>query len=137
MPRFPCQVATIHTRFRVSIYVASTLMRINTCWLSNATGGSAIVFVSIETYGALLSQTYGILRDYARRAFPEHGASSPFTNVLVTRFRHRVAVTLPCAQARRIHARTARLAASLSLLSSIPSRAIISTGDVTAIAGCS
>ena len=56
---------------------------------------------------------------------------------LVTWFRRRVAVTLQRAQARAIHARTARLEASSSSLSTLPYRAIISAGDLMALAGFS
>ena len=49
----------------------------------------------------------------------------------------RVAVTLQRAQSRAIHARTARLEASSSSLSALPSRAIILAGDLMAIAGFS
>ena len=51
--------------------------------------------------------------DCARRAFSEHGGSSPSTSVLVTWLRQHVAVTLQRAQARAIHARTARLEVSI------------------------
>ena len=69
--------------------------------------------------------------------FPDHGGSSPSTSVLDTWFRQRVAVTLQRAQARANHARTAPLEASSSSLSPLPSRAIISAGDLMAIAGFS
>ena len=49
----------------------------------------------------------------------------------------RIVVTLQRAQARAIHAHMARLEASPSLLSTLPSRAIISAGDLRAIAGSS
>ena len=77
------------------------------------------------------------LRDCARRAFSDHGGSSPSTSVPITWFRQRVAVTLRRAQARAIHARTARLEASSSSLSTLASRAIISARDLVAIAGFS
>ena len=87
----------------------------------------------IETFGALLSQTYEFLRD----GLSEHGGSSPSTSVLVTWFRQRIAVTLQRAQARAIHARTARLEATSSLLSTLPTCAVISAGDLMAIVGSS
>ena len=99
--------------------------------------GDTFIPIAIETYGALLSQTDEFLRDCARRAFSDHGGSSPSTSVLVTWFRQRVVVTLQRAQARAIHARTARLEASLSSLSLLPSRAIISARGLMAIAGFS
>ena len=81
----------------------------------------------------LLFQTYEFPRDCARRAFSEHGGLSPSTRVLVTWFRQRVAVTLQRAQSRAIHARTAHLEASSSLVSTIPLCAIISVGDLMTI----
>ena len=99
--------------------------------------GDTFIPIAIETYGALLSQSYEFLRDCARRAFSDHGGLSPSTSVLVTWFRQGVAVTLYRAQARAIHARTTRLEVSSSSLSILPSRAIISTGDLMAIAGFS
>ena len=69
--------------------------------------------------------------------FPTMADHPPATSVLVTWFRQRVAVTLQRAQARAIHARTARLEASSSSLSTLPSRAIISARDLMAIAGSS
>lgn len=79
-------------------------------------------------------QTDDYLRDCARRAFSEHGISSPSASVLVTWFQQRLAVTFQCTQARAIHARTARLEASSSLLSTLPSRAVVSARDLMAIA---
>ena len=67
----------------------------------------------------------------------ERGGPSPSTSVLVTWFRQRVAITLRCAQARAIHARTARLEASPSSLFTLPSCAIISAGNLMAISGSS
>ena len=99
--------------------------------------GDTFIPIAIETYGALLSQRDEFLRDCARRAFSDHGGSSLSTSVLVTWFRQRVAVALQRAQARAIHARTDRLEASSSSLSTFPSRAIISAGDLMAIAGSS
>ena len=61
-------------------------------------------------------------------------ADHPSASVLVSWFRLRVDVTLQCAQARAIHACTARLEASSSSPSTLPSRAIISGGDFMAIA---
>ena len=84
-----------------------------------------------------MSQIYEFLRDCARRAFPEHGGSSPSTSILVTWFRQRVAVTLQGVQARAIHAHTARFEATSYLLSTLPSRAIISAEDLMAIVGSS
>ena len=84
-------------------------------------------------YGALLSQRYEFLRD----GFSEHGGSSPSTSVLVTWFRQRTAVTLQRAQARALHARTARLEATSSLLSTLPACAVISAWELMAIVGSS
>ena len=56
--------------------------------------GDTFIPFAIETYGALLSQTYEALRDCVRRAFSEHGISSSSTSVLVTWFLQRVAFTL-------------------------------------------
>ena len=74
--------------------------------------------------------------DCAQRAFSDHGGSSPSNSVLVTWFRKRVAVTPQRAQGRAIYARTARLEASPSSLSTLPSPAIISARDLMAVAGC-
>ena len=51
---------------------------------ATATRQDTFIHLAIETYGALLSQTYDFLRECARRAFSEHGGSSPSTSVLVT-----------------------------------------------------
>ena len=66
----------------------------------------------------------------ARRAFPDHGGSSPSTSVPSRNwFRESVAVTLQRAQARAIHARTAPLEASSSSLSTPLSRDYLSWGS--------
>ena len=52
-------------------------------------------------------------------------------------FRQRVVVTLQRAQARAIRARTARLEATSSLVSTLPPRAVILVGDFMAIVGSS
>ena len=57
--------------------------------------------------------------------------------VLVTWFRHCIAVTLQRAHARAIHVCTARLEATSSLLSTFPARTAISIGDLMAIVGSS
>ena len=99
--------------------------------------GDTFIPIAIETRDALLSHTYEFLRDCARRAFSDHGGSFPSTSVLVTWFRQRTAVTLQHAQARAIHARSARLEATSSSLFALPSCAIISPRDLMAIAGFS
>ena len=91
--------------------------------------------IAIETYSALFSETYEFLRDRDRRSFSDHGGSSPSTSVIVTRFRQRVEVTFQRVQARAFPACMARLEASLSLVSKLPSHAIISPKDLLAIAG--
>ena len=55
MPLFPCQVETIYTHFRVSIYIVRTLMRVKTCWLWNDAHESDVVFAAISRKNTSLS----------------------------------------------------------------------------------
>ena len=124
---------------RVDLIARATFVHEHAAWevarqkerhYSGRPRGDTFIHIAIETYSALLPQTYEFLRDCARQAFSEHGVSSPSISVLVTWFRQRAALTLRRAQARAIHARTTRLEAASSSLSTLPSRAIISAKDL-------
>ena len=71
----------------VPMHAASKVARQKERHYSARLQGGNFIPIAIGTYGALLSQTYEFLRDCARRAFFEHGGSSPSTSVLVTWFR--------------------------------------------------
>ena len=106
----PTRVDLVARAAVVPQHAASEAARQQERHYSGRPRGDTFIPLAIEMYGALLSRTDEFLRGCARRAFSEHGGSPPSTSVLVTRrFRQRVAVTLQRAQARAIHARTARL----------------------------
>ena len=83
----PTRVDLVARAIVITKHAASKAARLEERHFSGRLRGDTFVPIAIETYGALLSQTYEFLRDCSRRAFSENGESSPSTSVLVTWFR--------------------------------------------------
>ena len=123
----PTRVGPIARAAVVPQHAASEAARQKERHYSGRPRQDTFIPIAIETYVALLSQTYEFLRDCAP-ALGEHFPSTadhPSTSVLVTWFRQRIAVKLQGAQARGDFIFTIYIPP--------PARAVISAGDLMAI----